>query len=81
MDTSKSGFHASDSLSQNIIDSAFDKKVNEIFDELDLDYSERETIREYVLDHIVSNRLYNKKFNELIKKIKNLDTYSLPISN
>jgi hypothetical protein len=56
-------------------------KVNEIFDELDLDYSERETIREYVLDHIVSNRLYNKKFNELIKKIKNLDTYSLPISN
>jgi hypothetical protein len=81
LDTSKSGFHASDSLSQNIIDCAFDKKVNEIFDELDVDYSERETIREYVLDHIVSNRLYNKKFNELIKKIKNLDTYSLPISN
>ena len=81
LDTTLSGFRVSDSLAQNILDKAFNKRVNEIIEDLELDYSNREDIREYVLDYIISQRLYNKKFYELIKKIKNLDTLSLPISN
>lgn len=81
LDTTLSGFRVSDSLTQNILDIAFNKRVNEIIEEFELDYSSREDIREYVLDYIISQRLYSKKFYELIKKIKNLDTLSLPISN
>jgi len=81
LDTHLSGFKTNDSLSQTILDRAFNKRVNEIIEEFDLDYAERENIREYVLDYIISQRLYNKKFYDLIKKIKNLDTLSLPISN
>jgi len=81
LDTTLSGFRVSDSLAQNILDKAFNKRVNEIIEDLELDYSNREDIREYVLDYIISQRLYNKKFYELIKKIKNLDTLSLSISN
>lgn len=80
LDTTLSGFRVSDSLAQNILDKAFSKRVNEIIEEFELDYSGRENIREYVLDYIISQRLYNKKFNELIKKIKNIDTLNLPIS-
>jgi len=80
LDTTQSGFRVSDSLAQNILDKAFSKRVNEIIEEFELDYSGRENIREYVLDYIISQRLYNKKFNELIKKIKNIDTLNLPIS-
>ena len=80
LDTTLSGFRVSDSLAQNILDKAFSKRVNEIIEEFELDYSDRENIREYVLDYIISQRLYNKKFNELIKKIKNIDTLNLPIS-
>jgi hypothetical protein len=80
LDTTISGFRVSDSLAQNILDKASNKRVNEIVEEFELDYSDRENIREYVLDYIISQRLYNKKFYELIKKIKNLDTLSLPIS-
>lgn len=81
LDTTLSGFRVNDSLAQNILDKAFNKRVNEIIEELELDFSNREDIREYVLDYIISQRLYSKKFYELIKKIKNLDTFSLPISN
>jgi hypothetical protein len=81
LDTTISGFRVSDSLAQNILDKAFSKRVNEIIEEFELDLSYREDIREYVLDYIISQRLYSKKFYELIKKIKNLDTFSLPISN
>ena len=81
LDTTLSGVRVSDSLTQNILDIAFNKRVNEIIEEFELDYSSREDIREYVLDYIISQRLYSKKFYELIKKIKNLDTLSLPISN
>lgn len=81
LDTTISGFRVSDSLAQNILDKAFSKRVNEIIEEFELDLSNREDIREYVLDYIISQRLYSKKFYELIKKIKNLDTFSLPISN
>ena len=81
LDTTISGFRVSDSLAQNILDKAFSKRVNEIIEEFELDLSNREDIREYVLDYIISQRLYSKKFYELIKKIKNLDTLNLPISN
>ena len=81
LDTTQSGFRVSDSLAQNILDKAFNKRVTEIIEELELDFSNREDIREYVLDYIISQRLYSKKFYELIKKIKNLDTFGLPISN
>lgn len=81
LDTTISGFRVSDSLAQNILDKASSKRVNEIIEEFELDLSNREDIREYVLDYIISQRLYSKKFYELIKKIKNLDTFSLPISN
>jgi hypothetical protein len=80
LDATLSGFRVNNSLAQNILDKAFSKRVNEIIEEFELDYSGRENIREYVLDYIISQRLYNKKFYELIKKIKNLDTLSLPIS-
>ena len=81
LDTTVSGFRVNDSLAQTILDKAFNKRVNEIVEEFELDYADRENVREYVLDYIISQRLYNKKFYELIKKIKNLDTLSLPISN
>ena len=81
LDTTVSGFRMNDSLAQTILDKAFNKRVNEIVEEFELDYADRENVREYVLDYIISQRLYNKKFYELIKKIKNLDTLSLPISN
>lgn len=81
LDTTVSGFRVNDSLAQTILDKAFNKRVNEIVEEFELDYTDRENVREYVLDYIISQRLYNKKFYELIKKIKNLDTLSLPISN
>lgn len=81
LDSTLSGFRINDTLAQKILDRAFDKKVNEVISELDLDLTERENIRELVLDYIISQRLYNKNFYELIKKIKNLDTLSLPISN
>ena len=81
LDSTLSGFRTNDTLAQRILDRAFDKKVNEVISELDLDLAEKENIRELVLDYIISQRLYNKKFYELIKKIKNLDTLSLPISN
>ena len=58
-----------------MIDTAFNKKVSEIYDastEEDV-----EIIRETLLDYMIANRLYKKNLDIIIQKLKNIDSEEL----
>jgi DNA primase large subunit len=77
LDVHPSGFRSDDSTAQSILDTAFDKKVDEILETLDEKDLEKSTVQEKLLDYIIANRLYKKRLEELIKKLKNLDPFDL----
>ena len=77
LDVHPSGFRSDDSTAQSILDTAFDKKVDEILETLDEKDLEKSTVQEKLLDYIIANRLYKKRLEELIKKLKNLDPFEL----
>lgn len=71
LDVNTSGFKTDNPLAQNLIDSAFSKKVNEILEygiEEDIDL-----IKENLLDYMIANRLYKKNLEVIIQKLKNID--------
>jgi hypothetical protein len=77
LDVHPSGFRTDSDKAQIILDSAFEKKTDEIFDmleEKDLDIS---VVRERLLDYIIINRLYKKRLEDIVKKLKNLDPFEL----
>ena len=77
LDVHPSGFRSDDSTAQSILDTAFDKKVDEILETLDEKDLEKSTVQEKLLDYIIANRLYKKKLEEFIKKLRNLDPFEL----
>ena len=77
LDIHPSGFRADDPQAQLILDAAFDKKVDEIIETLDEKDLEKSVVQERLLDYIIANRLYKKRLEELIKKLKNLDPFEL----
>lgn len=77
LDVHPSGFRSDDSNAQTILDSAFDKKVDEVLETLDEKELDKSVVQERLLDYIIANRLYKKRLEELIKKIKNLDPFEL----
>ena len=77
LDVNVSGFRADNSDAQNIIDSAFIKKINEVYDYADKDEDDIEALKERLLDYIIVNRLYKKRLEELVGKLKNLDPIEL----
>jgi hypothetical protein len=77
LDIHRSGFRADDPKAQLVLDTAFDKKVDEIIDTLDEKDLDKATVQERLLDYIIANRLYKKKLEELVKKLKNLDPFEL----
>lgn len=78
LDLDVSGFRLSDKVSQSILDIAFERKVNEVLQELNLDYDYFESAREAIVDHILANRWDKRKLHELVKKIQFLDLDELP---
>ena len=62
---------------QSILDTAFDKKVDEIIDTLDENDLDKAIVQERLLDYVIANRLYKKRLEEFIKKLKNLDPFEL----
>ena len=77
LDVHSSGFRTDNDKAQLILDSAFEKKTDEIFDmleEKDLDIS---VVRERLLDYIIIKRLYKKRLEDIVKKLKNLDPFEL----
>lgn len=77
LDVHSSGFRTDNDKAQLILDSAFEKKTDEIFDmleEKDLDIS---VVRERLLYYIIINRLYKKRLEDIVKKLKNLDPFEL----
>jgi DNA primase large subunit len=77
LDVHPSGFRADDKQAQMILDIAFDKKVDEILETLDDKDLDKSLVQERLLDYIIANRLYKKRLEELIKKLKNLDPFEL----
>jgi DNA primase large subunit len=77
LDVHSSGFRTDDPQAQSILDTAFDKKVDEIIDTLDENDLDKAVVKERLLDYIIANRLYKKKLQELIIKLKNLDPFEL----
>lgn len=77
LDIHPSGFRADDPQAQIVLDTAFQKKVDEIIDTLDEKDIDRSIVQERLLDYIIANRLYKKRLEELIKKLKNLDPFEL----
>lgn len=75
LDVHACGFKADDPKVQSILDGAFTKKVNEIFDYFDNE--DLEVIKEKLLDYIIANRLYKRKLVEIVQKLKNLDPEEL----
>jgi hypothetical protein len=51
--------------------------VDEILEVLDENGLDKSTVQERLLDYIIANRLYKKRLEELIKKLKNLDPFEL----
>ena len=49
--------------------------LNEILDVLDEKELDKSLVQEILLDYIIANRLYKKRLEELIKKLKNLDSF------
>ena len=77
LDIHPSGFRADDPQAQLVLDASFDKKVDEIIETLDEKDLEKSVVQERLLDYIIANRLYKKRLEELIKKLKNLDPFEL----
>ena len=77
LDIHSSGFRTDDSQAQSILDTAFNKKVDEIIDTLDENDLDKAIVKERLLDYIIAHRLYKKKLQELITKLKNLDPFEL----
>lgn len=77
LDIHPSGFRANDSKAQSILDTAFNKKVDEILETLDEKDLEKSIVQERLLDYIIANRLHKKKLEEFIKKLKILDPFEL----
>ncbi len=78
LDMDVCGFRLSDKKSQTILDIAFERKVTEILQELNLDFDYFESAREAIVDHILANRWDKRKLHELVKKIRLLDLDELP---
>jgi hypothetical protein len=77
LDIHPSGFRADNSQAQLVLDTAFQKKVDEIIDTLEEKDLDKSVVQERLLDFIIANRLYKKRLEELIKKLKNLDPFEL----
>ena len=77
LDIYASGFRADNPQAQKVLDTAFQKKVDEIIDTLDEKDLDKSVVQEKLLDYIIANRLYKKRLEELIKKLKNLDPFEL----
>ena len=77
LDVHPSGFRSDDLNGQFILDTVFVKKTEEIIDFLDEENLDITTVRERLLDYIIANRLYKKRLEELIKKLKDLDPIEL----
>lgn len=77
LDVHPSGFRTDDKQAQMILDTAFEKKVDEIIETLDQKELDKSLVQEILLDYIIANRLYKKRLEELIKKLKNLDPFEL----
>jgi DNA primase large subunit len=77
LDVHPSGFRSDDPKAQTILDAAFNKKVDEILETLDEKDLDKSIVQERLLDYIIANRLYKKRLEELIKKLKNLDPFEL----
>lgn len=78
LDLNPCGFKLSDDISQSILDIAFERKVYEILQELNLDYDYFESTREAILDNILANRWDKRRLHELVKKIRFLELDELP---
>lgn len=77
LDIHPSGFRADNPQAQIVLDTAFDKKVDEILEILDEKDLDKSVVQERLLDYIIANRLYKKRLEEFIKKLKNLDPFEL----
>ena len=77
LDVHPSGFRTDDKQAQMILDIAFEKKVDEILETLDEKNLDKSSVQERLLDYIIANRLYKKRLEELVKKLKNLDPFEL----
>jgi DNA primase large subunit len=77
LDVHPSGFRTDNKQAQKILDTAFEKKVDEILETLDEKNLDKSLVQERLLDYIIANRLYKKRLEELIKKLKNLDPFEL----
>jgi DNA primase large subunit len=77
LDVHPSGFRTDDKQAQMLLDTAFEKKVDEILEALDEKDLDKSIVQEKLLDYIIANRLYKKRLEELIKKLKNLDPFEL----
>jgi len=77
LDVHPSGFRTDDKQAQMILDISFEKKVDEILETLDEKDLDKSLVQERLLDYIIANRLYKKRLEELIKKLKNLDPFEL----
>ena len=77
LDVNVSGFRADNPEAQDIIDAAFLKKIYEVSDYAEDDQDDLEILKEKLLDYIIANRLYKKRLEELVRKLKNLDPIEL----
>ena len=77
LDVHPSGFRTDNKQAQKILDTAFEKKVDEILETLDEKNLDKSLVQERLLDYIIAKRLYKKRLEELIKKLKNLDPFEL----
>ncbi len=77
LDIHPSGFRTDDQQAQLVLDTAFQKKVDEIMETLDEKDLDKSIVQERLLDYIIANRLYKKRLEELTKKLKDLDPFEL----
>jgi len=77
LDVNVSGFRADNPEAQDIIDAAFLKKINEVFDYAENNEDDLDLLKEKLLDYIIAQRLYKKRLEDLVKKLKNLDPIEL----
>lgn len=75
LDVNPSGFKTDNLVAQQLLDVAFLKKVNEVYNYADVD--DVEVIKEVLLDYMIANRLYKKNLDVIIHKLKNIDPEEL----